>query len=244
MKLSAPIFRLKREAKIASVHDGIALHEAQDRIAKREGFQRWSHLAAHHSRAKVATELLNAFVPGDLVLLAGQREHGKTGLAFELIAEATKTGRASCHFSLDESAPAIAARFEASGVPSGTSLVAYDTSDEISASYIVATCAEFDPGSLVTIDYLQVLDQQRDKPPLAAQVEQLKGFAESTQAIVVVLSQVDRRFDVSEEDFPGLEHIRLPNPIDLAQFSKACFIHSGEIATHHPQDPLALASRA
>ena len=40
MKLSAPIYRLKRLAKILSRDEGLPLHEALDRIAAQEGFAR------------------------------------------------------------------------------------------------------------------------------------------------------------------------------------------------------------
>ena len=102
MKLSAPIFRLKRQAKVLSRDEGIPLHEAQDRIARAEGFQRWSHLAAQHDAAGPAADLLAQLEPGDLVLLAGKREHGKTALAFGLIAEALAADRSVGYFSLDE----------------------------------------------------------------------------------------------------------------------------------------------
>lgn len=42
MKLSTPIYRLKRQAKILSRAKGIPHHEALDRIAAKEGFARWS----------------------------------------------------------------------------------------------------------------------------------------------------------------------------------------------------------
>src|SRR5215470_17176943 len=46
MKLSAPIFILKQQAKALSRSEKIPLHAALDRIANREGFAAWSLLAA------------------------------------------------------------------------------------------------------------------------------------------------------------------------------------------------------
>jgi hypothetical protein len=46
MKLSAPIYHLKRKAKLLSPEENIPLHEALDRIASQEGFGGWSLLAA------------------------------------------------------------------------------------------------------------------------------------------------------------------------------------------------------
>ena len=42
-------------------------------------------------------------------------------------------------------------------------------------------------------------------------------------------SRIDRRFDASPAALPGIADVRLPNPLDLALFSKTCFLHDGEI---------------
>ena len=46
MKLSAPLYHLKRKAKLLSRAENIPLHEALDRVARQEGFGGWSLLAA------------------------------------------------------------------------------------------------------------------------------------------------------------------------------------------------------
>ena len=46
MRLSAPIYILKQQAKALARSERIPLHLALDRIANREGFRVWSHLAA------------------------------------------------------------------------------------------------------------------------------------------------------------------------------------------------------
>jgi len=231
VKLSAPIFRLKRQAKLMARQEAIPLHEAQDRLARDEGFQRWSHLAAHHGNITLAQEVLDQLDLGDLVLLAGKRYQGKTMLAFDLIVEALKRRRSSRLFSLDENGPDIEHRLEAAGVDlaASSAFFSYDTSDEISAAYIIERCSKANSGALIVIDYLQMLDQQRSKPVLADQVEALKVFAERSQSTIVLLSQIDRRFDRSQRTFPDPEDIRLPNPIDLNQFAKTCIIHDGEV---------------
>ena len=61
------------------------------------------------------------------------------------------------------------------------------------------------------------------------QVAALRAFAIETGSIVVVLAQIDRSFDATGASTPSLEHIRMPNPIDLGRFDTACFIHEGEI---------------
>ena len=80
------------------------------------------------------------------------------------------------------------------------------------------------------IDYLQLLDQQRSTPPLAEQVEVLRDFAQSRRVVLVAVSQVSRGFEGKAEDLPALEDVRLPNPLDLSLFSKACFLHGGQIS--------------
>ena len=45
MWLSAPIYRLKRRARLLARNEKIALHVALDRIARAEGFAGWSLLS-------------------------------------------------------------------------------------------------------------------------------------------------------------------------------------------------------
>ena len=102
MKLSAPIFRLKQQAKLMARHGQIPLHEAQDRIAQTEGFQRWSHLMATHTEASIPSELKATLTPGGLVLLAGRRYQGKTRVAFEMMAEALRGQKRCRYYSLED----------------------------------------------------------------------------------------------------------------------------------------------
>ncbi|WP_253276864.1 hypothetical protein [Ruegeria sp. 6PALISEP08] len=44
-----------------------------------------------------------------------------------------------------------------------------------------------------------------------------------------MISQFDRSFDLSDKTMPDLSDVRLPNPLDLSAFDKACFLHNGEI---------------
>ena len=48
MKLSAPIYRLKRQAKLLSRAEKIPLHSALDHIARGQGFGSWSLLASQN----------------------------------------------------------------------------------------------------------------------------------------------------------------------------------------------------
>ncbi|MFQ1701544.1 DnaB-like helicase C-terminal domain-containing protein [Loktanella agnita] len=83
--------------------------------------------------------------------------------------------------------------------------------------------------ALVVVDYLQLLDQKRSNPPLEEQVRALKGFAIECGAVVVLISQIDRAFELSSSNMPTLADIRLPNPVDLSLFDKKCFLHDGQI---------------
>ena len=49
MNLSAPIYKLKRNAKLLSRNDGMPLNQALDRIAQKEGFKSWSLLMKKNS---------------------------------------------------------------------------------------------------------------------------------------------------------------------------------------------------
>lgn len=228
MHLSAPIFQLKRRAKQLARRDAIPLHEALDRTARAEGFERWSLLAAHHDVGPVARRVLDGLEPGDLMVLAARREHGKTMLAFELMATAAADGRQVMFFTLEETPLEVDRRIDAAGIDPA-SAVDFDTSEDISAGYIAARCSDAAPGALVCVDYLQLLDQRRDKPELDVQVAALRRFADKTETIVVVLAQIDRTFDPTNKPLPDLADLRLPNPVDIGHFTASCFMHDGEV---------------
>lgn len=77
MKLSAPIFHLKRQARILSRELNIPLHKALDQVAATEGLTSWSLLAAKASPALAAGELFSRLNPGDLVLVGARPGQGK-----------------------------------------------------------------------------------------------------------------------------------------------------------------------
>ena len=72
MRLSAPIYHLKRQAKRLSREAGIPLHDALDRVAATEGFSAWSMLAAKAAALTPASRLFPQFRPGDLVLVGAR----------------------------------------------------------------------------------------------------------------------------------------------------------------------------
>lgn len=231
MKLSAPIYSLKRLAKIQSKEHKIPLHAALNRVAQDEGFPSWGLLAAQAAAASPADKLLVRLVPGDLVLLGARPGQGKTILGLELAIKAAQSGQAGWFFTLEWSAADLLDGLKTlKQAPSaiGDGFV-FDNSDGICADYITQRLASAESGTLVVIDYLQVLDQKRDTPPLAEQVQSLKALARNRGLIVVFLSQIDRAFDPVANPLPSLADVRLPNPVDLTLFDKACFLHKGAI---------------
>jgi len=231
MKLSAPLYSLKRQARVLSRTMAIPLHEALDRIAAREGFPGWSLLAARAEAASPAVRSLALLLPGDLALVGARPGQGKTLFGLELAVEAMKRGCRSVFFTLEYTARDVATRFHAIGADCRDfgSLFEFDDSEAISADYIVAKLKAAAPGTLAVIDYLQLLDQNREKPDLSSQVRALKGFALSRGLIMVFLSQIDRAYDLSGRDFPDMGDIRLPNPLDTALFDKAFFLSNGKV---------------
>lgn len=236
MKLSAPLYQLKKEARRQARDDGRPLHAALDAVARGEGFRSWSHLVAAARDGGPARRILDRLAPGDMVLLGARPGQGKTLLGLELALEAARRGRGGHFFTLEYHPGDVADRLRALGLDPASVGDGFtiDTSDDISAGHIVERVSGAPPGSLAVVDYLQILDQCRQKPPLAKQVAQLAAFARDTGICVVALSQIDRSFELSAAQMPGFADIRLPNPLDLSLFSKAVFLHDGEIALKIP----------
>jgi hypothetical protein len=231
MKLSAPIYHLKRKARRLSRDEKIPLHEALDRIAVEEGFNGWSLLAAKAASAAPASKLFAQLQLGDMVLVGARPGQGKTLMSLELAVEAMKSGNRGMFFTLEYTEKNLLDRFRAIGVDRAQfdGLFELDSSDAISADYIIKKLASAPRGTLVVIDYLQLLDQKRDNPDLMTQVRTLKAFARERGLVIVFISQIDRAYDQSTKPFPDLGDVRLPNPLDLKLFNKTCFLNNGEV---------------
>lgn len=231
MRFSAPVYHLKRQARLLSREEGIPLHEALDRVAVREGFAGWSLLAANAAEPPPAASLLTQLAPGDLVLVGARPGQGKTLMSLELAIEAMKSGRRSAFFTLEYTHADILGRFRAVGVEPGLfdGLFEFDNSDAICADYIIGRLQTAPGGTLVVIDYLQLLDQKRENPDLMVQVQTLRSFARRRGLVLIFISQIDRSYDPSKKPFPDLDDVRLPNPLDLSLFDKMCFLNGGEI---------------
>jgi KaiC len=231
MKLSAPIYRLKRKAKLLARNNNIPLHEALDRVARQEGFAGWSLLAAKAAATAPAAKLFARLMPGDLMLLGARPGHGKTLMSLEFAVEAMKSGHRGMFFTLDYTEKEVRECFHAIGVDQQdfAGLFEFDNSDDISADYIVDRLAAAPRGTLVVVDYLQLLDQKRENPQLMVQVRRLQAFARDRGLIFVFISQIDRSYDPVRKPCPDLEDVRLPNPLDLSLFTKTCFLNDGEV---------------
>lgn len=234
MKLSAPIYVLKQQAKVLSRKEGIPLYQALDRIATQEGFSAWSLLSARTTTAtseEPVSTLLAQLRSGDLVLLGSRPGQGKTRLSLELAIQTMRDGGQAAFFTLDFTAADVADCFKTLGEDLDKFLDRFlvDDSDKICADYIISKIADAPAKTLVVIDYLQLLDQKRENPDLMSQVRKLKDFARERQVIVVCLSQIDRRYDSTSRPCPGIGDVRLPNPLDLSLFDKTCFLNQDAI---------------
>jgi replicative DNA helicase len=231
MKLSASIYQLKRKAKQLSRDEGIPLHEALDRMAAKEGFGGWSLLAAKVSALTPAEKFFAQLTPGDLVLLGARPGQGKTLMSFRLIVEAIKSGQRAAFFTLEYTETDVDQCLHAIGVERANlgKLFEFDSSDAISADYIIKRLSAAPRGTMAVIDYLQLLDQKRDNPELLSQVRAIEAFARKRGLIFIFISQIDRSYDPLTKPCPDLEDVRLPNPLDLKLFTKTCFLNHGEV---------------
>ena len=228
MRLSAPIYQLKRRARLLSRRETIPLHDALDRIAQAEGLASWSLLASRVAQVTPASELLARLAEGDMLLIGARPGQGKTRLGLQLLLDALREGRRAVFFTLEYTDQQALERMQALD-PGLDRLPEIVTSEAISAGVIVRHLADAPRGTVAVIDYLQILDQQRSKPMLAEQMAMLQEFARQSGVILGFISQIDRSFDPGRAPVPGPGDIRLPNPIPAGVFSKSCFLHGGEV---------------
>lgn len=231
MKLTAPIFQLKRQARAIARAENIPHHAALDRLAKREGFSGWSHLSATIGKQGPAQRIFSKLTPRDVMLLGARPGHGKTLLGLELAALAAQARYRSYFFTLDYTESDVWRRLESLGLDpvSIRPNLVVDASDDICAAYIEAAVDAGDRPPFIVMDYLQLLDQRRDHPALDHQLAHLRRLALSQRAIVVLLSQINRRFNAGLQPVPRTEDIRMPNPFDPSVFTVSCFMHDGQI---------------
>jgi replicative DNA helicase len=191
MKLSAPIYHLKRKARQFAREQGIPLHAALDRIAAAEGFREWSLLASRASAGSRADELFGRLRPGELVLIGARPGQGKTRLSLELALRAMRSGNRAALFTLEYTRKGAWDLFRSAGADRARFERLFDFEDVIGADHIVRKLCSAPRGTLVVVDYLQLLDQKRDDPPLMDQVRTLRSFARDRELIVVCPSQID-----------------------------------------------------
>lgn len=231
MKLSVPVYRLKHRARELARQRQLPLHRALDLVAQQQGFARWSLLVARHASLTPDSNLLALLEPGERVLLAARPRQGKTLLGMRLVAQALQVGADGAVFTLENNADEVTARLQRFGAD--PSLIgqrcAVDTSDKISADYMIDRLQSASAETVVAIDYLQLLDQNRRNPPLMAQVRKLAAFARQRKLIMLFISQIDRSYEKSGRALPDLRDVRLPNPLDLSLFNRLCFLNNGRV---------------
>ncbi|MEZ5938230.1 MAG: DNA helicase [Hyphomonadaceae bacterium] len=231
MRLSAPIYQLKRRAKLLAREEKIPLHQAQDRIAAEEGFAAWSLLTSRFEAGEAGAEgaLLPQLVAGDMLLIGARPGQGKTRLGLQLLLDAARAGRRSVFFTLEYTEREAMERIGALADHLPGPIPEIVTSDEISADFMVQYLSGAGQGTVAVIDYLQILDQQRTKPSLWEQMKVLQAFTRGAGVILAFISQIDRSYEPASSSVPDLADLRLPNPIPPGIFSKACFLNAGEV---------------
>ena len=231
MQFSAPIYVLKRKAKRLARETDSPLHQALDSVAIREGYRSWSHLASSSRNETPARRILLQLESGDICLIGARPGQGKTLLGLEIAAKASCLDRKGYFFTLDYHERDVAERFASIGIDSASAeaSVVVDTSDDVSAGYIIGRLSSEKTPALIVVDYLQLLDQKRTNPSLDEQMGLLRSYVRDIGAICAVISQIDRTFDLEGKPMPGVLDVRLPNPLDLSVFSKFFFLHKGNI---------------
>jgi replicative DNA helicase len=235
MKLSSPIHILKQQAKLLKRDKEISMAKALDIIAMKEGYTSWSLL--NFKQADVLprsySEVLSYLNEGDLVLIGARPGTGKTSFSIGLLVQAIQKKEAkNYYFTLSEVHKDLAGRIASydKSIGGNNPFLGYSYSNDIQASYIIKnTEQDISKGSLIVIDYLQLLDEKRTNDALQVQIERLKVFAKKTGCIIIFISQLTREIENRDDRKPTINDIRLPNPLDLKLMNKIILLFREDI---------------
>lgn len=231
MKLSAPIHVLKAQAKALKREQSLTMIAALDLVAAREGYSSWSLLHTKNSDPFPTKydELLGFFNEGDLVVIGARPNMGKTSFSIGLLVQAVQRRVArNYYFTLAEVHRDVAGRIANydESIGENNDFLELDYSNDISADYIIAKAEKnISKGSLIVVDYLQLLDEKRVNPPLQDQIEKLKRFAKEKSCIIIFISQIKREVEGLRDSRPTLKDIRLPNKLDLKLMNKVLLLY-------------------
>ena len=230
MKLSAPIYKLKSQAKALKLSQSCSMAEALDSVAKAEGFSSWSLLMQKRKDLLPSRyeDIIHYFNGGDLILLGARPMVGKTSFATGLFVQSILQEKLkNYYFTLSEIERDVMVRMKAYAafITDYDPHFVIDCADDICADYIIKiTKNEVGEGSFIVIDYMQQLDERRVNEPLQQQIIKLKEFAKQIKCTIILIAQIDRKFEISKGNLPKAKDVRLPNPLDLSLFNKLLFL--------------------
>ena len=230
MKLSAPIYQLKSQAKALKRSQSCSMAEALDFVAKTEGYASWSLLTqkAKDLLPSRYDDIIHYFNGGDLILLGARPMVGKTSFATGLFVQSIlQEKQKGYYFTLSEIERDVLSRMKAYAafISDYEPHFVIDCADDICADYIMERSKnDVGDGSYIIIDYMQQLDERRVNEPLQQQIIKLKEFAKVKKCTIIFIAQIDRKFEISKDNLPNAKDVRLPNPLDLALFNKMLFL--------------------
>jgi len=167
----------------------------------------------------------------DLILVAGRPAMGKTAFAVSMANQMTEClGYSVAYFSLELSKTVLLERFEKIGNPAhNTQLYIEDNLDftiteiiEKARAYVVEQKVQF-----IILDYLQLIVAAENiftnrKEELGQILQSLKALAVELDVPIIVLSQLPRSVEQSEDKKPKLEGLR---DIDIQSVDTAIFLY-------------------
>jgi len=163
VKLSFPVYSLKRKARELAKAQALPLHQALDIVAGSEGFNSWSLLAARYATEKPAIELLASIKSGELVLVGARPGQGKTLFSLELIVNAIESGNSGYFFTLEWNITDIIKCLSVLGTDLRRlkGKFEFDNSDFINADYIV-DCLDNAASLILKVRYENCVNLQGD----------------------------------------------------------------------------------
>ena len=231
MKLSSPIFVLKRRARQISRETDLLLSQALNLVAKQEGYRSWGSLAAKYASTRTGVDVLARFEPGDFILMEcrpnptsrSQKLQFLTGM-IDLKAKAWVFSSTNDHAEIKSQIQ----HFGQSSSADASNLNVLNI-DALDADKIVETLGPKVRGGVILIEDLNELTPKLPPQGVNAQLEVLRSYAQRTLSVVILSASFEIPHEKNKQFNQPKAFQGAIGELDREMFTAYCVLSGGKI---------------